>query len=335
MWRTNALDLFPTISVCAAFKLVIHFTSVPKLLNDLYQVIDGGFWVWLFSSLATVVHSRWFCIDSTVDNIWYIGLGYIGQSDVWDTFLRSHYSRLRVIRIQSDLKYNSDYAKIRITQRECIRCILFSSIWPGTLFGLRDNSHYAEFSVVKNNQSEFYCSCLRWLGWWLCRWLGWWLCRWLGWWRCHWISWWFVSDVQLTYLSVGARCWCFTTSRSENNHNQKSGYVIPCKKPISGKNTISGFFYTHNQFLKWSKGSKINTFWKSSKVISKFEFIILVNIRSFLSSNVLWRCPAWRTQCGRHELTRPLKVSHLKNSVWPTRVGVVWKDRDEWDKRLI
>ena len=35
------------------------------------------------------------------------------------------------------------------------------------------------------------------------------------------------------------------------------------------------------------------------------------------SWRVHWRCPIWRTQNGRHDLARPLKVSFLKNSRWP------------------
>ena len=49
---------------------------------------------------------------------------------VWDVGYSKHY----VIRIQWDLRYNSDYAKIRITRR---KMHWFWSIWSENMFGLR------------------------------------------------------------------------------------------------------------------------------------------------------------------------------------------------------
>ena len=56
-----------------------------------------------------------------------------------------HYSKFYEIRIQWDLKNNSDCAEIWIERR---KMHWFQSIWPENLFGLRDNSEYAIIRIT-------------------------------------------------------------------------------------------------------------------------------------------------------------------------------------------
>ena len=78
-------------------------------------------------------------------------LEWLDPVSVWSSFKscvsvsRMWFSKLRVVRIQWNLKNSSDHAKYRNTRR---KIHWFWLIRPEILFGLRDNSDYVEFTVV-------------------------------------------------------------------------------------------------------------------------------------------------------------------------------------------